>query len=156
MGSSGEVRVPFGEHRAPVPFLARRKGLCRMQFRSVRDGFATKGASRRSSEAGEHSGLWFGRVVVKRPGDLREQARRYRRLASGISDRRTVEAITELAAEYEAAAAAMERLNLIRKRAYQIWEEQGRPEGLHADHWHDAELQVTEGNEGEDPALGKP
>jgi hypothetical protein len=91
---------------------------------------------------------------VKRPGDLREQARRYRHLALGITDRRTVEAITDLAAEYEAAAAAMERLNLIRKRAYQIWEEQGRPEGLHADHWYDAELQVTEGNEGEDPALG--
>ncbi len=82
------------------------RGLCRSSvplsrtglFRAfpilhcVRDGFATKGASRRSSEAGEHSGLWFRRVVVKRPGDLREQARRFRQLASGISDRRTLEA----------------------------------------------------------------
>jgi hypothetical protein len=52
----------------------------------------------------------------------------------------------------------VERFNLVRKRAYQIWEEQGRPDGLHADHWHDAELQVAENerNEGEDPVLGKP
>ena len=98
-------------------------------------------------------------VVKKSPGDLREQAKRLRRLASGIDDRRTLEAIAELAAEYEAVAAAVERFNLVRKRAYQIWEEQGRPEGLHADHWRDAELQVAEDqrNEGQDhPALGKP
>jgi hypothetical protein len=96
--------------------------------------------------------------VVKSPGDLRERARRFRRLAFGIDDRRTLEAIAELAGEYEAVAAAVDRLNLVRKRAYQIWEEQGRPEGLHADHWHDAELQVIEDerNEGEDPALRKP
>jgi hypothetical protein len=95
---------------------------------------------------------------VKSPGGLREQARHFRQLASGITDRRTLEAIRELAAEYEAVAAAVERLNLIRRRAYQIWEEQGRPEGLHADHWHDAELQVAEEdhNEGEDTAVRKP
>ena len=69
-----------------------------------------------------------------------------------------LKAIAELAAEYEAVAAAVERFNVIRKRAYQIWEEQGRPDGLHADHWHDAELQVAEDerNEGEDPAPRKP
>ena len=95
--------------------------------------------------------------VVKSPGDLRERARRFRRLAFGIDDRRTLEAIAELAGEYEAVAAAVERFNLVRKRAYQIWEEQGRPEGLHADHWHDAELQVIEDerNEGEDPVPRK-
>jgi hypothetical protein len=48
-------------------------------------------------------------------------------LASGINGRRTLEAITELAADYD--AVAVDRFNLIRKRAYQIWEEQGRPEG---------------------------
>jgi Protein of unknown function (DUF2934) len=99
-----------------------------------------------------------GSFAVKSPSDLREQARHLRQLASGITDRRTLEAIAELAAEYEAVAAAVERFNLVRKRAYQIWEEQGRPEGLHADHWHDAELQVAEDehNEGEDPAPRKP
>ena len=91
---------------------------------------------------------------MKSPGDLRAQAGHLRQLASGIHDRRTLEAIAELASEYEAVAAAAERFNLIRKRAYQIWEEQGRPEGLHADHWRDAELQVTEDerNEGENDA----
>src|SRR5271168_1177389 len=48
-------------------------------------------------------------VVKKSPGDLREQAKRLRRLASGIDDHRTLEAIAELAAEYEAVAAAVER-----------------------------------------------
>ena len=81
---------------------------------------------------------------MKRPGQLRRQAEHYRRLASGLTDRRTIDAITELAAEYEAVAAAMEKLELIRRRAYEIWEEQGRPDGLHADHWHDAERELAE------------
>jgi hypothetical protein len=39
-----------------------------------------------------------GSFVVKSPGDLREQARRFPQLALGIDDRRTLEAIAELAA----------------------------------------------------------
>lgn len=27
----------------------------------------------------------------------------------------------------------------LRERAYRIWEDQGRPEGRHEDHWHEAE-----------------
>lgn len=81
---------------------------------------------------------------MNRPGQLRRKAEHYRRLASGLSDRRTIDAITELAAEYEEVAAAMEKLELIRRRAYEIWEEQGRPDGLHADHWHDAERELAE------------
>jgi hypothetical protein len=106
----------------------------------------------------QHPGARGGSFAMKSPNDLREHARHLRQLAPAINDRRTLEAIAELAAEYEAVAAAVERFNLIRKRAYQIWEEQGRPEGLHADHWHDAELQVAEDerNEGEDPAPRKP
>jgi hypothetical protein len=108
--------------------------------------------SRNSLQAGD------GSFAVKSPSDLREQASHLRQLASGITDRRTLEAIAELAGEYEAVAAAVERFNLVRRRAYQIWEEQGRPEGLHADHWHDAELQVAEDerNEGGDPVPRKP
>ena len=33
----------------------------------------------------------------------------------------------------------------IRERAYRIWEEEGRPEGRHADHWSQAESEVHEG-----------
>jgi hypothetical protein len=86
-------------------------------------------------------------IALKSPDELREQARHFRQLASGISDRRTLEAITELSAEYEAVATAIERLKRIRERAYQIWEEQGRPDGLHADHWRDAEQELIQ-NEG--------
>ena len=32
----------------------------------------------------------------------------------------------------------------IRKRAHEIWEEEGRPEGRHVAHWHQAEQNVTE------------
>jgi hypothetical protein len=38
----------------------------------------------------------------------------------------------------------------IRKRAYQIWEEQGCPEGLSTDHWLQAEGEIRE----EDAAEG--
>jgi Protein of unknown function (DUF2934) len=100
---------------------------------------------------------------MKGPGELREQARRYRELASKFTDERLLHATTELAQKYEAEAAKMELVQTsagaemtdgtpsIRERAYQIWEEQGRPEGLHDHHWRLAELELAEadGNKGE-------
>lgn len=49
-----------------------------------------------------------------------------------------------------------DRSELIRRRAYQMWEEQGRPEGLDADHWYAAEQELAEdaGNEGEGSQTG--
>ncbi|HEY0182808.1 MAG TPA: DUF2934 domain-containing protein [Rhodopila sp.] len=96
---------------------------------------------------------------MRNPAELREQARRYRRLTAGITDQRVINAITELAAEYESAATALEsaatdgartarRLQLIRERAYRLWEEQGRPHGRHADHWHAAERGLDDTNGG--------
>lgn len=32
----------------------------------------------------------------------------------------------------------------IRERAYAIWEEQGRPEGSHDAHWHQAQRELTD------------
>ena len=32
----------------------------------------------------------------------------------------------------------------VRQRAYQIWEEEGRPEGREAEHWRRAEVEVEE------------
>jgi hypothetical protein len=51
-----------------------------------------------------------------------------------------------------------DRSELIRRRAYQMWEEQGRPEGLDADHWYAAEQELAEdaGNEGEGSQTGAP
>jgi hypothetical protein len=34
----------------------------------------------------------------------------------------------------------------IRERAYQIWEQEGRPEGRHLDHWLEAEHQLVAEN----------
>jgi hypothetical protein len=76
---------------------------------------------------------------------LRERAAHFRRLASEITDSRTLTAIEELAAEYEALANEMEKQSLIQRRAYEMWEEQGHPDGLHAEHWHAAEQEITEG-----------
>jgi hypothetical protein len=48
-----------------------------------------------------------------------------------------------------------ENAQKIRDRAYQLWEEQGRPEGRETDHWAEAERQVRPGvNEGEGSQTG--
>jgi hypothetical protein len=80
---------------------------------------------------------------MKSPHELRRDAERYRRLVAGVDDRRAIEAITELAAEYDELAAARERR--IRRRAYEMWEEQGRPHGLQGDHWIAVEAELAEG-----------
>ena len=80
---------------------------------------------------------------MKSPHELRRDAERYRRLVAGVDDRRAIEAITELAAEYDELAAERERR--IRRRAYEMWEEQGRPHGLQCDHWIAAEAELAEG-----------
>lgn len=35
----------------------------------------------------------------------------------------------------------------IRRRAYQLWEAEGRPDGRHAEHWAQAEREVLTGGE---------
>jgi hypothetical protein len=42
-----------------------------------------------------------------------------------------------------------DRAERIRIRAYQMWEEQGCPDGLHAEHWLAAEHELAEENDGE-------
>jgi hypothetical protein len=37
-----------------------------------------------------------------------------------------------------------DREDRMRERAYQIWEEQGRPEGRDLEHWHEAARQLHE------------
>ncbi|MCZ0960921.1 DUF2934 domain-containing protein [Paracoccus benzoatiresistens] len=39
---------------------------------------------------------------------------------------------------------ATDREERIRQRAHQLWEEQGRPEGKHAEHWQQASSEVGE------------
>lgn len=37
---------------------------------------------------------------------------------------------------------AAERDNKIRQRAHQLWEDEGRPEGRHAEHWDQASSEI--------------
>jgi hypothetical protein len=85
------------------------------------------------------------------PRKLRHEAERIRRLKTTIDDQRTLNAIDELTTEYEANAkrleremGAPERSQRIRERAYRLWEEQGRPDGVHAEHWQAAEKELEE------------
>jgi hypothetical protein len=47
----------------------------------------------------------------------------------------------------------MDKYEAIRKRAHEIWEREGRPEGRHENHWREAEAELAaagnQGNEGE-------
>jgi hypothetical protein len=43
----------------------------------------------------------------------------------------------------------------IRERAYRIWEQEGRPEGRHADHWHQAAGELHEGIDAESAQGGQ-
>ena len=45
---------------------------------------------------------------MNNPSDLRTGAERYRRMAQMVTDQRTIDALHELAAEYEARAARLE------------------------------------------------
>jgi hypothetical protein len=41
-------------------------------------------------------------------------------------------------------AMSNDREEQLRQRAYEIWEAEGRPEGRHKDHWHQAERELAE------------
>jgi Protein of unknown function (DUF2934) len=79
---------------------------------------------------------------MKTPHKLRREAERYRRLATDIDDRRAIDALRELAIQYEELAVVLEREQLVRRRAYEIWEQQGRPHGRHGGHWEAAEREL--------------
>jgi transcription initiation factor TFIIIB Brf1 subunit/transcription initiation factor TFIIB len=79
---------------------------------------------------------------MKRAGELRQKAERYRRLKIQVSDQAAVKAICELAGELEMTAAELERHHHVRERAHQIWLEQGCPGGRDLDHWVAAEHEM--------------
>jgi len=86
---------------------------------------------------------------MKTPHELRREAERFRRLATDIDDPWTIEALRELAVEYEELAGVLDRQELVRRRAYEMWEQQGRPHGRHADHWIVAERELADAEDGE-------
>jgi hypothetical protein len=79
---------------------------------------------------------------MKTAGELRQQAERYRRLMRQISDPAAVQAISDLAGEFEMTAAELEKRHHIRERAHEIWIERGRPEGRDVEVWLAAEREL--------------
>jgi Protein of unknown function (DUF2934) len=81
---------------------------------------------------------------MKRAGELRQQAERYRRLKKQIGDAAAVKAAGELAEEAEMTAAELEKRHLTRERAHEIWIEHGRPHGRDVEFWLTAERELED------------
>jgi Protein of unknown function (DUF2934) len=79
---------------------------------------------------------------MRRARELRQQAEHYRRLKRQISDPAVLQAICELAGEFETTATALEKRDHVRERAREIWMERGRPEGRDVEIWLAAEREL--------------
>jgi hypothetical protein len=79
---------------------------------------------------------------MKRASELRQQAERYRQLRRQISDPAAVQAICDLAGQFEVTAAELETRHHIRERAHEIWIERGRPDGRDVEFWLTAEREL--------------
>ena len=79
-------------------------------------------------------------------GDLLAKADKYRNLARWVTDRLTIQRIFALSVELKQRARALARPdeNEIRKRAREIWEENGRPAGRDLEFWLQAEREFRE------------
>jgi hypothetical protein len=77
------------------------------------------------------------------------KASKYRSYAHWISDTETAQRIIELAAKLRRRAGALARptKNRIRRRAHEIWEENGRPSGRDEEFWFQAEREFREAEE---------
>src|SRR4051812_31294267 len=78
--------------------------------------------------------------------DILGKARKYRDLARWLSDRQTVQRIFALTIELRQRARALARPDEpeIRKRAREIWEENGSPAGRDLEFWLQAENEFRE------------
>jgi hypothetical protein len=80
---------------------------------------------------------------------LLEKANKYREFARWVSDRETIHRILALAGELKQRALALAKPDeeKIRKRAREIWEENGRPVGRDVEFWLQAEREFREAEE---------
>lgn len=78
--------------------------------------------------------------------NLLAKANKYRRLARWIGDRDTVQGILALAEELMQRARALVKPaeEKIRRRAQNIWEDNGRPTGRDEEFWFQAERELQE------------
>jgi hypothetical protein len=74
--------------------------------------------------------------------ELRQRAERFLRLRRLIGDPVAEKAIREVASELEMTAEQLERQELIREHAHEIWIEHGCPEGRDVEIWLAAEREV--------------
>ena len=79
-------------------------------------------------------------------GSLLAKANKYRNFVRWVGDWETAQRISMLAEELKqrARALAMPNENRIRKRAREIWEENGRPAGRDQEFWFQAEREFRE------------
>ena len=77
---------------------------------------------------------------------LLAKANKYRDLARWVSDRQTVQGIVALSIELKQRARALAKPDEdhIRKRAREIWEENGQPVGRDVEFWLQAEREFRE------------
>jgi hypothetical protein len=82
-------------------------------------------------------------------GSLLMKARKYRDFARWVGDWETAQRIMALAEELKNRARALARPDerRIRKRAREIWEENGRPAGRDEEFWLQAEREFREAEE---------
>lgn len=78
--------------------------------------------------------------------DLLAKADKYRNLARWVTDRLTIQRIFALSVELKQRARALAHPdeNEIRKRAREIWDENGRPAGRDLEFWLQAEREFRE------------
>ena len=85
--------------------------------------------------------------MVRESGrELREKAEKYRALARWVGDRETNQRILAFTTELEQRASIMEKPTeeQIRKRAQELWEQAGKPEGRDEEIWHKAERELRQ------------
>src|SRR3954464_7705121 len=80
---------------------------------------------------------------------LLAKANKYRSYSRWMSDRETAESIVDLAAKLKRRASALAKPseNRVRRRAREIWEENGRPSGRDQEFWFQAEREFREAEE---------
>lgn len=85
-------------------------------------------------------------MVPESSRKLREKAEKYRALAKWVGDRETNRRILAFTTELEQQASMMEKPTeeQIRKRARELWEQAGKPEGRDEEIWHQAERQLRQ------------
>jgi hypothetical protein len=82
-------------------------------------------------------------------GHLLAKANKYREFARWVGDSETVQRILALTEELKQRARALAKPDeeKVRKRARQIWEENGRPFGRDEEFWYQAEREFREAEE---------